>query len=195
MHTGRMKERTSRPMSSSRRFVMKRFLHIVLTALVLASSCMKEKEEERSEAEGRMVDVTLHFGSSGELAIEPTKTSLGIEQESTVYNLYVFIFDSSGKKIYGKFFDHTNRSNSTLSDWWEVTNNQKETAESVPLTSGTIHMHAASKSNCIIVAISNIDAEMVNVVSWKEFGVQATYITALCKTNTERYFLLFCLVS
>lgn len=169
-----MKERTSRPMSSSRRFVMKRFLHIVLTALVLASSCMKEKGEERSEAEGRMVDVTLHFGSSGELAIEPTKTSLGIEQESTVYNLYVFIFDSSGKKIYGKFFDHTNRSNSTLSDWWEVTNNQKETAESVPLTSGTIHMHAASKSNCIIVAISNIDAEMVNV-SPEQLGMVNTY--------------------
>lgn len=37
----------------------------------------------------------------------------------------------------------------------------------------------------IIQSYWQLDAKMVNVVSWKEFGVQATCVIALCKTNTE----------
>lgn len=159
---------------------MKRFYNIffaICLLLGLAVSCMDERLPEDYGQEGRPVDVVLHFGGSGAMTLEPTKTSLGIDQESTVYNLYVFIFDSSGKKIYGKYFDYTNCSTSgasTFSDWWEVTNNYRETAESDPVTSGTIHMHTVARRGCTIVAISNIDAEMVNI-SPEQLGMVSTY--------------------
>ena len=157
---------------------MKRYLYILLAILISAVSCIEERmPEDYGRGDGRPVDVVLHFGGSGELVIEPTKSSLGIDQESTVYNLYVFIFDNTGKKIYGKYFDYTNRSTSgasTLSDWWEVTNNYRANANDDPQTYGTIHMHTVAKTGCNIVVISNIDAEMVNI-SPEQLGTVSTY--------------------
>lgn len=140
---------------------MKRFVYIFLfiCGVVLASSCVQERLPEFEDGDGSPIDIELKFGGNPGVSIEPTKSTLGIESESTVFNMYVFIFDSSGKKIYGKYFDHTNRGVSELSDYWEVDN---YTASS-PETTGTIYMHTLKKTNCRIVAICNIDAEMVNI--------------------------------
>ena len=158
---------------------MKEICHILFAVWMLMSavSCMDERLPEDCSLDGGPVDVALRFGGVGDLSIEPTKSTLGIEPESTVYNLYVFIFDSAGNKIYGKYFDYNNRSTSgasTLSDWWEVTNNYYASADSDPVTSGTIHMRTLVRNNCTIVAISNIDAEMVNI-SPEQLGTVSTY--------------------
>lgn len=151
--------------------MLKRLLHRliwVLLAAVLAPSCVKE-EAGAALREGEEVELTIGFGAPQPEVIIPTKGTLGLEPESRVYNMYVFIFDSSGKKFYSKYFDSANRSTSgasTLADWWEVNNGTE--------TSGTIHIHTESRTNCKIVVIANIDAEMVNI-SPEQLNMVSTY--------------------
>lgn len=155
---------------------MKKLFGIV-ALLALLVSCTKVPEGETGFKEGVPVDLVIPFGCADSPLTFATKSSLGLEPESQVYNLYVFIFDSAGKKFYGKYFDHTNLSTtgvSTLSDWWEVSNNYKETSTSDPVTSGAIHIHTVSKSGCTLVAIANIDAEMVNI-SPEQLGLVNKY--------------------
>lgn len=147
---------------------MKKVCYYILMGLgLLAVSCSKEADRlQTGVPEGEPVELCLSFNGSGENIIEPTKSTQSLTAESSVYNLYVFIFDmgNNGKKLYGHYFDYTNLSTtgaSTLKEWWEVKNN--ETVGDVTTTSGEIHLHTISKSNCTVVAIANIDAEMVNI--------------------------------
>ena len=156
---------------------MKKLLLLLLTAC-LTYSCTREPAPEQGTAvpEGSPVDIALHFGpKTPGLSVTATKTTQGVAAENRVYNIYVFIFDGDGNKIYGRYFDHTNLSSSgasTLADWWEVTNNAEEDGELV--TKGTIHLHTISRPGCRVAAIANIDAEMVNI-SPEQLSTVGTY--------------------
>ncbi len=150
---------------------------MVLAVLFLVSllSCTRERVEGGIVPEGQAVEMTLQIGVSSGAVIEPTKSTHGLDAENRVYNLYVFIFDKDGKKMYGGFFDYTNLSASgvsTLPDWWEVKNN--EGSGTSLSTTGTLHIHTISKPNCRVVAIANIDAEMVNI-SPEQLGIVEKY--------------------
>ena len=102
----------------------------VLCLALLSVSCEKEREQVSGcVPEGEAVDLAIPFGfrNVGTMTVD-TRTTLGAESESMVYNFYVFIFDmdNDGKKIFGHYFDYKNLSNSgasTLANWWEVENN------------------------------------------------------------------------
>ena len=108
--------------------------------------------------EGVPVEIAIPFGAESAMDITvQTKGGHTIDEESKVWNLYVFIFDSDQNKIYGHFFDETNLGQSTDgSDWWEVVNTSAKRG-------GTVHLKTLSQQNCTIVGISNIDADMVNI--------------------------------
>lgn len=150
---------------------------MVFLALTLPLvSCMKERVEAVQAVEdGAPVDLVLRFGAQDSPEMDVmTRSTLGLEPESMVYNLYVFIFDKQGKKFYSKYFDYTNLNLSTEANWWEVNNNYKATASSAPLTYGSIHLHTVAKQDCKVVVIANIDAEMVNI-SPEQLGMVSTY--------------------
>ena len=142
----------------------------VLCLALLSVSCEKEREQVSGcVPEGEAVDLAIPFGfrNVGTMTVD-TRTTLGAESESMVYNFYVFIFDmdNDGKKIFGHYFDYKNLSNSgasTLANWWEVENNDTNSVTGDLETWGTIHIHTASKPNCKVVMVANIDAEMVNI--------------------------------
>ena len=147
----------------------KGWLFIWICAVLCALSCEKERTAAVCVPEGEPVELVIPFGYGGppQLTVD-TRSTLGEEPENMVYNLYVFIFDmgNNGKKLFGHYFDYRNLSNSgasTLANWWEVDNNVQNEVTGALETRGTIHIHTTSKPNCRIVAVSNIDAEMVNI--------------------------------
>lgn len=138
-------------------------LSIVILGLI---ACMREEiPSGMTVPEGTPVDIALSFGGpKADIDIQATKSTLKYGPENKVFNIYVFIFDmdKDGQKMYAHYFDYNNMSTtgaSTMSDWWEVSNSDTEGTPS----SGKIHLHTVSKPNCKVVAVTNIDAEMVNI--------------------------------
>ena len=144
---------------------MRKWFHIACLLLVLHglfASCVKEAEEGTAFREDVPVDLALHFGPSDAADITvTTKSTLGIEQESRVNNLYIFIFDAGGKKLYGHFFDGSNFGADAEGNWWEVSNLSQVTG--VTQTSGTIHLRTVTKHDCTIVGIANINVNMLDL--------------------------------
>ena len=142
---------------------MKKLLHIAFL-LLLCVSCVRETVAEYPEGEeGLPVDVELFFGPVDAQSVTiSTRSTLGVAQESRVNNMFVFIFDANGKKIYGHFFDGSNYGQPEAggTDWWEVTN---ITSESQGETHGTIHLKTITKNNCTIVGIANINVDMLAI--------------------------------
>ena len=145
---------------------MRTIFKIILSISYLTSlvSCVKEAFHGGHVPDGEPVDLVFQFGAPAQGVIEPTKATLRLQQESTIYNLYVFIFDKADgqgkkKKIYGKYFDASNLIGHTSeSEYWKVTNATENTE-----TGGEVHLRTISRTGCTLVVISNIDAEMVNI--------------------------------
>ena len=137
---------------------MRRTIRIALfLILLLAGSCV-DPLSRPNIATGEPVDLVLRFGAQAlpNLTVT-TKTTHSIEDETKIYNIYLFIFDQSGNKVYGHYFnpDNLGDGESVLSDWWEVNNGAE--------TNGTLHIHTQDLADVTIVGICNIDAEMVNI--------------------------------
>ena len=122
--------------------------HIVLliATLLLSQGCVRDLFERTGSDEEGMVDVAISFGSSTGASVDvSTKNALGIVRESSVFNMYLLIFDSStGTKIYGQYFDGSNLGANSMSNWWEVTN---MTSDSDDPTHGTLHINTAKKAS------------------------------------------------
>ncbi len=143
---------------------MKRtLLHISITliAALCSLSCVREALPG-GDREGVEVLATLDFAPQDNLEISTKATLSGIA-EYRVLNLFVFLFDKDGNKLYSQYFDSSNKqsvtSTSALSGegWW-VTNSN---ASSV----GGVRIKASSGSGYKIYAMANLDADMVRVSS------------------------------
>ena len=137
---------------------------LILSTILTAGSCVKESlRAPRSNSEG-VVDLVLTFGSPKGPAVEVgTKGGLGIVRESNVFNLYLMIFEGNAagsKKIYGHYFDGSNLNASTEANWWTVDNMSDEND---PATNGTLHIKAAKKSGCTVVAVANMNPNDLDV--------------------------------
>lgn len=141
-----------------------RIFLLLACCLSIPVSCVKEYWGE-GVPEGTPVELVLGFNAPEQVLVE-TKSTLRPQQESTIYNMYVFIFDGTAEKqkIYGKFFDAADLlGNTSNPDYWTVKNYEKEAGSDKKLTTGTVHINTVARNNCTIVAICNIDAEMVNI--------------------------------
>lgn len=137
--------------------------HIVLliATLLLSQGCVRDLFERTGFDEEGMVDVAISFGSSAGASVDvSTKSALGIVRESNVFNMYLLIFDSSGKKIYGQYFDGNNLGADSKSNWWEVTNMTSDSDES---TKGTLHINTAKRASCTVVAVANMNPNDLDV--------------------------------
>lgn len=160
--------------------MMKRLAYWLLALLLIGfASCAREEIlSDAGVADGGPVDVELSFGAGGLNAILVTKSTLGEEAESAIYNMYVFMFDSDGNKFYGKLFDGDNLvaksvTSPALSDWWTISN--QSASANVAQTTGTLHIRSQAKgAGCKIVVVANIDAEMLNI-SAEQLKTVATF--------------------
>ena len=161
---------------------------ILYCLLALCLSCVKENEGMESVPglclkDGDPVDLVLDFGApQGTVFDIDTKTDMGMEAESKVWNLYIFLFDCDGNKFYGNYFDVSSKDNTTLADYWTVNNYN---GDDIDKTSGTIHFHTVYKaddestpskdeSKITVVGITNIDSSILNV-SPEQLGNVNTY--------------------
>lgn len=161
-----------------------RIFLLLFCCLSLPVSCVKEYWGD-GVPEGTPVELVLGFNAP-EQGLVSTKSTLRPQQESTIYNMYVFIFDGreDKRKIYGKFFDATNLlGNSSNPDYWTVKNYEKDASSGKNLTTGSVHINTVARENCTIVAICNIDAEMVNI-SPEQLGTVQTYDDLYSKKAT-----------
>lgn len=106
----------------------------------------------------------LDFGAARNDVVV-TKATVSERNESQIYNFYLFVFDKSGAKVTGRYFDSENQKASEsglegfMDDCWFVSNASKDGDQ----TTGTIRVKTAGGTGMSIYMIANLDADMVRV--------------------------------
>ncbi len=145
---------------------MNRLLLYILLTLLCLSSCTNNDIDSAVVADGEPVEMILNFGAHDiDNNIVTRQTMPEISDEAKIYNLYIYIFDSEGNKIYGRYFDVADVLDSTADvaasaeDAWYVTVPEGDSQD----CSGTIKIHTIARTGCKIFGISNIDSKMVSI--------------------------------
>ncbi len=131
--------------------------------MTMLLACVKEPWEYRPEEEKGETLIRIDF-SNGGFDYLATKSALGYAEESRIFNMMVFIFNSSGSKVYGKWFDSATRKDSEselVPDSWYVENSSSAASN----THGAILLKGPSGSGHCIYVLANLDADMVKLSS------------------------------
>ena len=112
----------------------------------------------------------LRFGENSFDEIEiNTKATLGVVPESRVLNIFMYIFNSEGDRVFSHYFDNSylvgSKDEMEAPDgncWW-VDNRVLPGESEDEDTHGIIHIKAPILSGGKIYMIANIDADMVNI--------------------------------
>ena len=144
--------------------MIKNLKYIIAAALVMAgaASCVQDNLVP-STKEGVETWASLNFAPQDNFNIS-TRATLSGEAEFRVQNLYIFVFDASGNKVYGKWFENEDKvtgatalKSATAEKWW-VSNGETS-------TTGGFKIKARSGSGFSLYAIANLDADMVQISS------------------------------
>ena len=146
-----------------KRYILHRILLIIASA-VLFQGCVREYENYSYQGEGEMIDLVIPFGApQGTGVTVSTKAHLSLVDESHVFNMYLLIFGSDGKKIYGHYFDGSNLGTSTENNWWTVNNLTSSDNPETTTTTGTLHIRTSKKGGCTVVAVANMNPDDLDV--------------------------------
>lgn len=134
-------------------------LSLLLSAMLC--SCVKENlRPQDAPAEGEST-VRLKFSSS-DPEIVFTKATLNHKSENSIYNIFVFVFDESGNRVYGHWFEE----DAAVEDghtgdgaYWHVDNSE------TGATSGWVQFRCLNGTNMKIYLIANLDSDMVRISS------------------------------
>ena len=144
-----------------KRYILHRIL-LTIASAILFQGCVREYENYSYQGEGEMIDLVIPFGAPQETGVTvSTKAHLSLVDESHVFNMYLLIFDSDGKKIYGHYFDGSNLGTSTENNWWTVDN--MPSASDPTTTTGTLHIRTSKKGGCTVVAVANMNPDDLDV--------------------------------
>ncbi len=139
---------------------------IALFVLLLSQSCVKELEYVDSclgEGEGWLY---VNFGPQ-ELIQVQTKATQNYNSENSISNLYIFLFDSGGNKLYGKWLTSSSllsseaNVQSSTDDCWYVANSS---TAGTP-TKGCFKIKASAGNNFELYVITNLDSDMSRISS------------------------------
>lgn len=136
-----------------------------MAAACVALSCVREEFTEGSLAEGEGW-LLVNFGPQKSIEVT-TKATQNYTSENAVSNIYVFLFDSSGNKLYGKWLTASERLDSesavqsALLDSWYVNN----ASSSPTLTTGCFKIKASAGNGFKLYVISNLDSDMARISS------------------------------
>ena len=149
-------------MYSNNRDGMRIFRHISLLLLsftLLTVACVREPLPEAEGTAGAW-DIAFCASPSADVVVSTKGTMTKPSSENVVFNLYVLVFDDNNNKVFGQYFDYNNL---TTGNSWTKPNQWKY---DVDQTSGKVHLtsaKSASSGSCKIVAIANLNSEMVNI--------------------------------
>lgn len=138
---------------------------LLLAAACVALSCVREEFTEGSLAEGEGW-LLVNFGPEESIEVT-TKATQNYTSENAVSNIYVFLFDSSGNKLYGKWLTASERLDSdsavqsASTDSWYVNN----ASSSPTLTTGCFKIKASAGNGFKLYVISNLDSDMARISS------------------------------
>lgn len=147
---------------------MKRLIAILLSiAALLLGGCVKEQfgpDTVLKDGEGWLF---LNFGAKDAVQIS-TKATLGYASENQILNIYVFIFDKNGNKVFGNWLQSEDRLDSedavrasSLDKCWYVANT---TSEGTP-SRGCLKVKIPTGDNLTVYLITNLNADMVKISS------------------------------
>lgn len=150
---------------------MKRLLSIALSfLLLLAWSCIREPFDMPGDSvpEGEQVMMKLNFGTSNllDLNVMGTKGEASHADECNVHDLYVFIFDSNGDRLYNRHFSHGHKLASfkaldeSNNEGWYAQNATVDDVNSI--TKGAVKISTVSKKNCTLVMLANVTNTVMN---------------------------------
>lgn len=124
---------------------------------------LEEKQSSLGEGEGWLY---LEFKSNENVEVS-TKSTLNYFEENAIRNIYVFIFDAQGNKVYGDWLESGDQlstedevKNATM-DCWYANNSSTAGAKS----KGCMKIKASAGSGFKIYLFSNLNADMVKVSS------------------------------
>ena len=146
---------------------------LALTLIMLSSlSCVKENLEVNPAApSGKEGFLTFDFGSTEDIQVV-TKSSVDHKYEMQVHNFYLFVFDASGAKVVGQYFDAKSEKStkaeleSTYDNCWYVDNaTDNDYSTDNGKTTGTVRLKISSGTGMKIYMLANLDADMVKVSS------------------------------
>lgn len=147
---------------------MKRHIAILISiAALLLGGCVKEQfgpDTVLKDGEGWLF---LNFGAKDAVQIS-TKATLGYASENQILNIYVFIFDSKGNKVFGNWLQSEDRLDSedavkasSHDKCWYVANT---TSEGTP-SRGCLKVKIPTGDNLTVYLITNLNADMVKISS------------------------------
>ncbi len=149
----------------------------LLASLILFAGCIREDlPEPESGLLGGESWVIIPFCADASEAVQvTTKSTLNIVAESRISNIYLFLFDGNGNRLFGQFFDSSNLDTQAnvedlsviANNWW--VNNSSDLSD--PLgdtnpstrTRGGIRIKAPNIAGAKLYAVANIDGDVVNV--------------------------------
>ena len=139
---------------------------LILTgmAFILGSCVLETLEEQEVIGDEVWCNIDFDHKSFDNVQIS-TKATLDITQESRVLNMFVFLFNQDGKRIYSRYFDKNNKketlnevTSADINCWFGYT-------ETNGYTGGTIRIKAPRANNAILYMIANLDEDMMNISS------------------------------
>lgn len=141
-------------------------LFVSVAAMLFAVSCSEDDTLAGANGDGKMVNFVMRYGSLDNFRVEQgTRATLPEEQERTIYNMYIFVFDETGNFVYGEMFDNANFGATGNDNYWTADNDER--------SSGMIHITMPSTKNASIYAVANINnTDIVNVTQEQLQGVK-----------------------
>ena len=138
--------------------IIKYIAPLLLLSLLITACAREIWPSDGVEYEGWVIPFSAT--PSMDVVVSTKGTMTDSKSENIVHNIYLMIFDSSGSKVYGGFFRQSDRGSGE--NQWDYTPN------TTTMSSGTIHVKSTKSSeslssNCTIVGICNLNAEMVNI--------------------------------
>ena len=152
---------------------MKKTLYKILAlaaGLLVALSCVDEPVvPDTPDVSGGEGYLTFDFGSAENIQVE-TRSSVEHKYEMQVHNFYIFVFDKTGAKVVGQYFDEDNECSSTddfdADNCWYVSNaSDDDYSNAAGKTTGTVRLKISSGEDMNIYMLANLDADMVKISS------------------------------
>lgn len=141
------------------------YLYIIVFLLsITLTAC----EEEDFGADGKVGDneawATLNFGHADFDKVDVTsRATLSDLTESRVENLFVYVFDSTGKRLCSHYYDYNNRVDelpNTAGHYWTVNN---RTSSNNDDTEGEVMIKAPTLEGGSVYIIANLNADQLNI--------------------------------
>lgn len=143
---------------------MKRYIFYIGVLLCTLMSCADEDLGKQGWVSDQEVWATLKFSHTDFDKIDiSTRATLNEIAESRVENLFVYVFDAQGNRLYSHFYDYTNRKDplpTTPGNWWRVSN---RTSSNDNDTRGEVMIKAPVMTGGSIYLIANLNADQLNI--------------------------------